>query len=267
MTMSLEKVIQRYQAHKDADAAVNEHTSGTEVFFQIPISYQIVLNSYFQMIMLLQTPTLHTLNPFLFTMLPLLRTVDSFTAPKKLLPAWRTPDAGSDLLLSVQRHVEAKTVVQLDLTQVTQLVRNLESLLREAQVRKEIPLPPENLLMENELSSIANQQNQSQNQQHEQDLDDIPNPNQQQQQFLLMGMHLNNSNNGGVGDSSVIPIHQLQHHQQNQPFLMGMNLNHNNFPTTDDNNNISNGGAGSGPSAAASLLQRDAFQKDILHFF
>ncbi|CAI0556599.1 unnamed protein product [Linum tenue] len=229
MTMSLEKVIQRYQAHKDADAAVNEHTSGTE----------------------------------------------------KLLPAWRTPDAGSDLLLSVQRHVEAKTVVQLDLTQVTQLVRNLESLLREAQVRKtelmiqsvtgfqqqEIPLPPENLLMENELSSIANQQNQSQNQQHEQDLDDIPNPNQQQQQFLLMGMHLNNSNNGGVGDSSVIPIHQLQHHQQNQPFLMGMNLNHNNFPTTDDNNNISNGGAGSGPSAAASLLQRDAFQKDILHFF
>ncbi|CAI0556592.1 unnamed protein product [Linum tenue] len=174
----------------------------------------------------------------------------------KQLPAWTTPDAGPDLLLSVQRHVEAKTVEQLDSAQVMQLERNLQSLLGEAQVRKtelmieavtsfqqqEMPLPPESLLMENELSAITNQQsqNQNQNQQHEQELDAIPNPNQQQQLFL-MGMHLNNSNNGGGGDSKIVPIQQLQHHQQNQPFLMG-------------------------PSVA-SLLQRDAFQKGILHFF
>ncbi|CAI0428625.1 unnamed protein product [Linum tenue] len=172
----------------------------------------------------------------------------------KQLPAWTTPDAGPDLLLSVQRHVEAKTVEQLDSAQVMQLERNLQSLLGEAQVRKtelmieavtsfqqqEMPLPPESLLMENELSAITNQQSQNQNQQHEQELDAIPNPNQQQQLFL-MGMHLNNSNNGGDGDSNIVPIQQLQHHQQNQPFLMG-------------------------PSVA-SLLQRDAFQKGILHFF
>ncbi|CAI0428624.1 unnamed protein product [Linum tenue] len=200
----------------------------------------------------------------------------------KQLPAWTTPDAGPDLLLSVQRHVEAKTVEQLDSAQVMQLERNLQSLLGEAQVRKtelmieavtsfqqqEMPLPPESLLMENELSAITNQQSQNQNQQHEQELDAIPNPNQQQQLFL-MGMHLNNSNNGGDGDSNIVPIQQLQHHQQNQPFLMGMHLNHDNPSTTNHNNtnsSISNGGAGSGPSVA-SLLQRDAFQKGILHFF
>ncbi|CAL1380025.1 unnamed protein product [Linum trigynum] len=200
----------------------------------------------------------------------------------KQLPAWTTPDAGPDLLLSVQRHVEAKTVEQLDSAQVMQLERNLQSLLGEAQVRKtelmieavtsfqqqEMPLPPESLLMENELSAITNQQSQNQNQQHEQELDAIPNPNQQQQLFL-MGMHLNNSNKCGGGDSNIVPIQQLQHHQQNQPFLMGMHLNHDNPSTTNHNNtnsSISNGGAGSGPSVA-SLLQRDAFQKGILHFF
>ncbi|CAI0457661.1 unnamed protein product [Linum tenue] len=156
-----------------------------------------------------------------------------------------------------------------------QLERNLQSLLREAQVRKtelmieavsslqqqEISLPTENLLMENELSGMTNHQNLNQNQQQqEQELEAIQDPDQQQQ-LLLMGMHLNNSNGGG---SSIIPIQQLQHHQQNPLFLMGMHLNNHQPPTTNDNN-VSNGG-GSGPSPA-SLLQRDAFQKGVLHFF
>ncbi|CAN0924906.1 MADS-box protein 04g005320 [Linum grandiflorum] len=204
---SLEKVIQRYQAHKEADAAVKENTDGTE----------------------------------------------------KQMPACRTMVPGPDLLQMLQRHLEEKTVDQLDSTELMQLERKLESLLRGARIRKEAPPPPENLMMENELAAITNHQNQQQAQQEE--VGEIPNQQQlQQQQLLLMGMQLNNINNGGF-----VPIQQLQlhQHQQHQLFLMGMHLN-NAANNQNDNSGSSNNG---GSAAAVPLLQRDAFQKGILHFF
>jgi len=236
---SLEKVIQRYQAHKEADAAVKENTDGTE----------------------------------------------------KQMPACRNLVPGPDLLQMLQRHLEEKTVDHLDSTELVQLERKLESLLRGTRIRKEVPPPPpENLMMENEvrnvpfyrnnteLSAITNHQNQQHHQQPQQDeeveVGEFPNEQQlqQQQQLLLMGMHLNN--NGGF-----IPIHQLHQHQQHQLFLMGMHLNNttnnnnanDNSNSNNNNNNNNNGGSATVTAAAASavppLLQRDAFQKGILHFF
>ncbi|CAN1273528.1 Agamous-like MADS-box protein AGL31 [Linum perenne] len=259
---SLEKVIQRYQAHKEADAAVKENTDGTE------------------------------------------------------MPACRNLVPGPDLLQMLQRHLEEKTVDHLDSTELVQLERKLESLLRGTRIRKTelmieavttlyqqevAPPPPENLVMENEvrnvpfyrnnteLSAITNHQNQQHHQQPQQDeeveVGEFPNEQQlqqqqqqqHQQQLLLMGMHLNN--NGGF-----IPIHQLHQHQQHQLFLMGMHLNNttnnnndnDNSNSSSNNNNSSsnnnnNGGSATVTAAAASavppLLQRDAFQKGILHFF
>ncbi|CAN1154044.1 Agamous-like MADS-box protein AGL31 [Linum perenne] len=247
---SLEKVIQRYQAHKEADAAVKENTDGTE----------------------------------------------------KQMPACRNLVPGPDLLQMLQRHLEEKTVDHLDSTELVQLERKLESLLRGTRIRKEVaPPPPENLVMENEvrnvpfyrnnteLSAITNHQNQQHHQQPQQDeeveVGEFPNEQQlqqqqqqqHQQQLLLMGMHLNN--NGGF-----IPIHQLHQHQQHQLFLMGMHLNNttndnnnndndnsNSSSSNNNNNNNNNGGSATVTAAAASavppLLQRDAFQKGILHFF
>ncbi|CAN1154043.1 Agamous-like MADS-box protein AGL31 [Linum perenne] len=249
---SLEKVIQRYQAHKEADAAVKENTDGTE----------------------------------------------------KQMPACRNLVPGPDLLQMLQRHLEEKTVDHLDSTELVQLERKLESLLRGTRIRKTelmieavttlyqqevAPPPPENLVMENELSAITNHQNQQHHQQPQQDeeveVGEFPNEQQlqqqqqqqHQQQLLLMGMHLNN--NGGF-----IPIHQLHQHQQHQLFLMGMHLNNttndnnnndndnsNSSSSNNNNNNNNNGGSATVTAAAASavppLLQRDAFQKGILHFF
>ncbi|CAN1273533.1 Agamous-like MADS-box protein AGL31 [Linum perenne] len=201
---SLEKVIQRYQAHKEADAAVKENTDGTE----------------------------------------------------KQMPACRNLVPGPDLLQMLQRHLEEKTVDHLDSTELVQLERKLESLLRGTRIRKTelmieavttlyqqevAPPPPENLVMENELSAITNHQNQQHHQQPQQD-EEVELHQHQQHQLFLMGMHLNNTTNNN-------------------------NDNDNSNSSSNNNNSSSNNNNNAAASAVPPLLQRDAFQKGILHFF